>query len=101
MYDVEPFGFEWNMLEMRGKTYLGHCDFENGSSFQILINLFSNGKVGVSIDRVSFFLFRDTSSIVDDEGGAYCAEKLLLPISDGKQFVKFFREFIKRLPNYA
>lgn len=67
------------------------ADLENWTGFDVTVIRYSNGKVGVGIDRAGFFIFKNMDVLMDKNSGKYIAEKLTIPESDGVCLVDFFK----------
>lgn len=67
------------------------ADMENHTGFDITMIFYSNGKVGVGIDRAGFFIFSGIEVLIDEASGVYIAEKLTIPDSDGYHLIDFFK----------
>ena len=65
-------------------------DMENGTGFDVQLVYYKGGKIGVSIDRVGHFIFRDKDALIGPGASRYIAEKLLLWKADADGMTDFF-----------
>ena|SRR5215207_3237873 len=69
------------------------ADLENGTGYDVTIIYYSrriNGRIGVGIDRLGFFIFKDMNALIAKDSHYYIAEKLTMPLVDAECMRDFF-----------
>lgn len=83
------------LYEGKPKVYNYSVNMSNDTRFEVELVVYNEHKIGISIDRMSHFIFKNIYFPLSDNFSNYLKEKLFLRDSDAGPFIRFLNFFYK------